>query len=225
MNYPKPNYKIGGYISAEETVTQSKKNEQSVCDYLETLWNQKGATQKVIDNMIECNALQKNCNNIVEIGTGSARYLDKIVKNTTYSSYQSYETQKDWADYIGKEYNVESIHSNGYSLDYTNDNEIDLLHAHGVFVYLPFLISMRYFYEMVRVVKLGGYIVFDCYDETTMEEENLISWLNSIDVYPVLIPNQFIINFFNLNGFHLVKNFNNKYGHGVSKYYIFKKIK
>ena len=58
---------------------------------------------------------------------------------------------------------------------------------------------------MVRVVKLGGYIVFDCYDETTMEEENLISWLNSIDVYPVLIPNQFIINFFNLNGFFIDK--------------------
>ena len=225
MKYAKPNYKIGGYINAEETITQAKKNQQSICDYLETLWNQKGATQLVIDNMIACGALQKQCKNILEIGTGSARYLEKIVKETSYTSYQSYEIQKDWADWIRTEYSVESIQSNGYSLHVTTDSSIDLLHAHGVFVYCPFLISMRYFYEMARVVKIDGHIVFDCFDESTMEGDDLISWLNSPEVYPVLISRKLIINFFNLMGFHLMENFKNKYGHGYSHYYIFKKVK
>ena len=40
-----------GYISCYETVTAAFKRGLSVCDYLEDLWDQRGATQKVINAM------------------------------------------------------------------------------------------------------------------------------------------------------------------------------
>lgn len=225
MKSEKPNYTIGPYIRLDETLNSAKKENLSICDYLEKIWNQKGATQKVIDNMKANKVFSNKESKIIEIGTGSGRYLEKIINQVSYKEYYSFETIKEWSNFLAKTYKIKSVDTNGYSLEGINDYSIDIIHSHGVFVYLPFLISIRYFYEMFRVCKKDSFVCFDVYDETCFNKEDLSSWLNVADIYPVLTPIDFLINFFKENGYDLINNFYNKHGASKSRYYIFKKTK
>ncbi len=128
-----------GYISANETVKSAQKEGLSVCDYVENIWNQKGATQKVIDNIEKFGVFQNKSPSICEIGTGTGRYMEKVIAKCDPSYYESYETASDWADWLQEEYSIISQPTDGFSLSSTLDNSIDIVHAHGVFVYLKFL--------------------------------------------------------------------------------------
>ena len=64
-----------GYISANETVKSAQKEGLSVCDYVENIWNQKGGTQKVIDNMAKFEVFQNANATVCKIGAGTGRYM------------------------------------------------------------------------------------------------------------------------------------------------------
>jgi hypothetical protein len=147
---------VQGYIPQRSTVRAAKERGQSVCDYLETIWNKQGDTQRVVDTMKELGVLT-GVRHVVEIGTGSGRYLEKVLEILGPSvTYESYEPSKDWSKWLAKEYGVISRESDGKSLKYTPSCSVDLVHAHGVFVYLPFLVTCRYFQEIVRVTNSRG---------------------------------------------------------------------
>jgi phospholipid N-methyltransferase len=217
--------KRSGYISAKDTVFAAKLEGLSVCDYVEKLWNSQGDTQKVIDQIALHGVFVENAH-ILEIGAGTGRYLEKTLEKCTPPPmlYESYETASDWAKYLQQTYPIVSREANGISLKDTLDNSIDFLHSHGVFVYLPFLISYRYFKEIWRVVKLNGNVVFDIYSEDCMDEHNLENWLKSEHKYPCFLSKNYVASLFEQKGFKLIDTFKHPHGAGESEYLLFKRV-
>lgn len=134
-----------GYISTKETVSAAEREKLSICDYVEKLWAKQGDTRRVIEQMASCGAFGITNPNVVEIGTGTGRYLEKVLEKCKPTKYESYETARDWAEWLQSKYPIVVSHeADGVSLKQTLANSVDLIHAHGVFVYLPFLASYRY---------------------------------------------------------------------------------
>lgn len=213
-----------GYISAKETINAASNSGLSVGDYLETLWNQKDNRYVIIDELNKFGVFNKNIKNICEIGTGAGLYAEKTAEICQFVRYESYEPDKDWAEWLTQKYNVISHDADGKSLSYTQTSSIDLVLAHGVFVYLPFLLIYRYFQEIVRVTNNEGYVVFDILSENCFDSEIVEKWLESSALYPCFLSKNYVINFFMEHNFLLVGEFfNNKFGSGKSQYLILKK--
>jgi ubiquinone/menaquinone biosynthesis C-methylase UbiE len=212
------------YISAKKTVHSAKSKGLSVCDYVEQEWDQIGETQKVIDKMKDFGIFKNNNLKICEIGAGTGRYMEKVLEECKPASYESYETSEDWAKWLLKQYPIISHHSDGCSLLETKNNSIDLIHAHGVFVYIPFFDTARYFKEIDRVAKSGASIIFDCITEECLQNELLDSWVNSEYSYPRPIYESFIYRYFPQDRYELLGTFFIKYGMGKSKYFVFRKL-
>lgn len=223
-NHPKNISSDLGYISAKETIKNAQKENLSVCDYVEKIWDQRGETQMVIDNMEKLGVFQNANPTICEIGAGTGRYIEKVIDKCNPKRYESYETANDWAEWLEKEYPIISQTSDGISLKSTVDNSIDLVHSHGVFVYLPFFDSLRYFREIDRVAIKNAIIVFDCITEDCLDKILLNKWLNSKYNFPRIIPEKYIFDFFPSNKYKLIGNFYTPYGQGKSKYFVFKRI-
>jgi phospholipid N-methyltransferase len=214
--------KKNSYLNAKKTILAAQKESKNIGDYVETLWNQQGATQAVIEQMESAGCLM-SAEQILEIGPGTGRYLDLILKKIKPQQYHIYEIDKDWSDYLAQAYSpvVIAQPADGISLKATPNQSCKLVHAHGVFVYLPFLSSFEYFSEMIRVCKQSGYIVFDFYPEYEFSLEVTEHWLNSNDRYAVVLPKQTVIDYFHKRGFKLIKDFLNNHGHGHSHYMVF----
>ncbi len=212
------------YISAKETVSAAKADGLSVCDYVEKEWNQVGETQKVIESMRDFGAFNHQNPAVCEIGAGTGRYMEKVLEVCEPANYESYETAEDWTDWLQKQYPIISHPTNGNSLEHTKDNSIDLLHAHGVFVYIPFFDTAKYFKEINRVTKNGSYIVFDCITEDCLDEKNLNTWVSSNYNYPRPVYEKFIMKSFPQKKYELLGTFFIKYGQGKSKYFVFRKL-
>jgi cyclopropane fatty-acyl-phospholipid synthase-like methyltransferase len=212
-----------GYISAKETVKSAQKEGLSVCDYVEKMWGQEGETQKVIDNMEKFGVFQNANPTVCEIGAGTGRYMGIVIKKCNPKRYVSYEISADWSEWLEKEYDIISLESDGFSLKSTDENSIDLIHSHGVFVYLPFFDSLRYFKEIDRVARKNTIIVFDCITEDCLDKKSLNNWLKSEYNFPRILPEKYIFDFFPSNKYKLIGNFFTPYGQGKSKYFVFKR--
>ena len=212
-----------GYISAKQTVKNAKEQELSVCAYVEKIWNQTGETKKVIDSLEKFGVFEKISPTVCEIGAGTGRYMEKVIEKCNPERYESYETAKDWAEWLSTEYPIISQQTDGFSLHSTKDNSIDLVHAHGVFVYLPFFDSLRYFEEIDRITTTSSYIVFDCMTEDCLDTKTLNKWLESEYSYPKLLPEKHVFDFFQNGKYKLIGNFFTPYGKGKSKYFVIKK--
>ncbi len=213
-----------GYIAARETVSAARCDGLSVCEYVEKLWNQHGKTQKVIDRMSSVGILNGENLNIIEIGAGTGRYLEKILQKTSPAKYESYETAKDWAEWLRSTYPIIAHEADGVSLKQTPSHSIDLLHAHGVFVYLPFVVSWQYFKEIWRVMKPNGSVVFDVFSENVMDVNTVEKWLRTNEGYPCFLSKGYVTSKFESHGFRLIESFPLPYGSGESEYLVFKRI-
>ncbi|ARV61252.1 hypothetical protein BZZ01_23910 [Nostocales cyanobacterium HT-58-2] len=213
-----------GYISAKETIHAASKSGLSVGDYLEMIWNQRDNRQIIVDQLRKVIVFHKNIKNICEIGTGAGLYAEKIIEIWKPERYESYEPDKDWAQWLAEKYNVISHDADGKSLCHTQTSSIDLVVANGVFVYLPFLTTYRYFQEIVRVTHDESYVVFDILSEDCFDDITIKSWLESHHIYPCLVCKKYITDFFLKHRFALIGDFFNfKYGAGKSQYLVFKK--
>jgi phospholipid N-methyltransferase len=210
-----------GYIPAKETISAAKREGLSVCDYVEKLWGKQGDTQKVINQMASCGLFDVENPHVLEIGAGTGRYLEKVLEKCRPAKYEIYEIARDWAEWLQSTYPIVSHEADGMSLSQTSDHSIDILHAHGVFVYLPFLISYRYFREIWRVMKSGGSVIFDIYSEDCMDEATVEKWLSSEHDYPCFLSKGYVISLFERQGFSLVATFMNSHGEGRSEYLVF----
>jgi SAM-dependent methyltransferase len=210
-----------GYISAKETISAAEPEGLSVCDYVEKCWNQSGDTQRVIDQIASCGVFETKQPCVLEIGAGTGRYLEKVLAKCQPAKYESYETAQDWAEWLQARYPIVSHEADGVSLRQTRAHSVDLLHAHGVFVYLPFLVSYRYWKEIWRVMKNGGFVVFDIMCEDYLDERTVEKWLISEHNYPCFLSKDYVVSLFGKHGFGLVKTFTNRYGEGRSLYLVF----
>jgi SAM-dependent methyltransferase len=212
---------MSDYLDAKETISGAERVGLSVCDYLEERWAQQGATQRIIEQMASCGAFDAINPNVLEIGTGSGRYLEKVLQRCEPGQYESYEIARDWAEWLKSTYPIVSHETDGQSLRQTADDSVDLVHAHGVFVYLPFVTSYRYWVEVWRVVKNGGFVVFDIMSEDCLDENTMVRWLNSKETYPCFLSTRYVTLLFFKHGFSLISRFNSRMGEGRSEYLVF----
>src|SRR5688572_8880247 len=97
--------KKNGYIDAKATVQAAKDAGQSVCEYVENLWGQgqRGATARVIQEMSKAGCLAP-CERVLEIGPGTGRYLELVLRKISPEQYEIYETADDWATWLASTY-------------------------------------------------------------------------------------------------------------------------
>jgi hypothetical protein len=212
------------YIDATATVAEAQREGLSVCDYVEKLWSQQGDTDLVIQKLSNCGIFEGPTPAILEIGPGTGRYLERVLQQCEPSRYECYEIATDWARWLSTMYPVVTLDTDGSSLKQTPDDSIDILHAHGVFVCLPFLIAWAYWKEMWRVVRGGGWVAFDLYTEGCMDEDTVEKWLISPHSYPTFFPKTYVVAQFEKHGFTLHHSFYNRHGQGRSEYLIFRRM-
>jgi SAM-dependent methyltransferase len=214
----------GGYIDATATVEEAKTKGQSICEYVETLWDQRGCTAHVIEEMKNVGCFTYP-GRVVEIGAGTGRYLEYVLKEMRPTRYDIYETADDWASWLAATYGPIVIRqpADGRTLIHTPNQSCLLVHAHGVFVYLNILNSFEYFSEMYRVCTPGGYIVFDFYPAAAFGEAVIDRWLQSEHRFPVVLPGEHVQAYFATRDCDLIHEFDNKHGQGYSHYFIFRR--
>lgn len=210
-----------GYISAKETVAAAENAGLSICDYVEKQWGTLGDTQSAIEQLASCGVFGATNPNVVEIGAGTGRYLEKVLKRCEPVKYEVYETATDWADWLQKEYPIVCHEADGMTLRQTPAMSADLVFAHGVFVYLPFLASYRYWKEIWRIAKENGFVAFDIFSEDVLDEPTVEKWLTSEKNYPVFLSKPYVVAAFGNHGFSLVHSFKKRFGKGCSEYVVF----
>ncbi len=171
------------------------------------------------------NSCFEQCNRVCEIGPGTGRYLDLILNQIKPEKYGIYEIAEDWALWLEKTYKPYVLRhpADGRSLQNTPNDSCDLVHAHGVFVYLSMLNTFEYFSEMTRVCAPGGFIVFDFFSNKDFTLPVITKWLSFKERYPVVLDEDFIAKYFEYRQFQLIHSFSAIYGHSESRYLIFRK--
>jgi SAM-dependent methyltransferase len=213
----------GRYIDAKATVQAAKARGQSVCEYVEELWDQQGATARVVQEMSKVGCLAPG-ERVLEIGAGTGRYLELVLRKISPEQYEIYETADDWASWLANTYGPYVVRqpADGRTLRYAPSHSCGWVHAHGVFVYLSLLHAFEYFAEMIRVCKPQGSIVFDFYPAEAFDEAMILRWLQYDDRYPVVLPAAHVRSFFVNRGCCLIHEFDNPHGHGRSHYFVFR---
>lgn len=215
------------YIPFKPTLAGAKKAGLSVGDYIDKTHNVLGTTQETMDQMQKLGVFDHTIDRVCEIGPGSGRYLEKTLTYCRPSHYEIYETAQDWAQWLIRQYPVVLRPTDGNSLSATQSASIDLLQAHKVFSVTPFLTTMRYLAECVRVLRPGGKLVFDLITDECMDDPALERWMATgplAGTFPSVVSRQYAIRFFSTRGFRLDGEFRVAYMPGTSNYFVFTKF-
>lgn len=193
------------FIPLQATLDAATAASLPLGDYVDSVMNGvPGNSRRTVDKMIEWGALPDASGRIVEIGPGTGRYLEKIVGNRPPSNYEIYETARPWADYLAEKFGVTVRRADGYTLSSTADAAVDLVHAHKVFNGIPLMATLCYWREMARVLKPGGFAVFDIISEDCLDPETIDAWVGSKirnGTYPTAIPLAAATSYFAAHGF------------------------
>jgi hypothetical protein len=215
------------FIPIEETLAGARRAGLSVGDYIDSVLNNiPGATQFTIDEMRRLGVFADPVQTVLEIGPGSGRYLEKTIAAASPSRYEIYETSLPWASFLVREYHVVQQPTDGVGLAASANGSCDLVHAHKVFSSIPFMPSIKYWGEMVRVARRGAYIVFDIMTEACLDAETLRKWAASgIDngAYPAAMPRNAALDFFAASRCDLVGGFQVPMGEGRTETFVFRK--
>ncbi len=216
------------YIPFKTTQRAALRAGLSIGEYVDDTYNVAGATQETVDEMAKLGIFDGKIEYISEIGPGSGRYLEKVAQMKPQAFYEIYETATAWGNWLADHYRVTFQPTDGKWLSATPTAAVDLLHAHKAFGVMPFLSTCRYFYEIARVVKPGGKVVFDIVTEECMDDETLDRWIESgiqSGPYPSFIAKDFTLSFFQKRGFKLIGNFFIPMKPGKTEYLAFIKTK
>jgi hypothetical protein len=216
------------FIPFTETIKNAQEAGLSVGDYIDLTHNYPGVTQETIDQMELLGVFAGKIDRICEIGPGSGRYLEKTLQHCKPSYYEIYETAQEWAEWLKKRYNVILQPSDAISLASTPSNSIDLAHAHKTLPTLNFITTINYFFELSRVVREGGFIVFDLMTDACLDVEIMSKWaaagIPGGSSYPNFMSKHCTIDFFCSRGFELVGNFIVRMRPGNTEYFVFKRL-
>ncbi|MGD0123946.1 MAG: methyltransferase domain-containing protein [Terriglobia bacterium] len=214
---------VRSYQPLRETLKEARKAGLSIGDYLDKKYQLPGVTQSTIDQLASYGILNSEIKRVCEIGPGTGRYLERIQRLCSPSSYEVYETDPQWDDYVVRMFHVTSRETDGLSLRQTDNDSVDLVHAHRVFPYLPFIVQCRYFLEMIRITKPGGWIVFDTFTEPCMTEELLQKWIGDQRTDPCMVPRKFMEDLFARRQCSLRWSFFIHFRPGITEYLVFTK--
>ncbi|WP_329128170.1 class I SAM-dependent methyltransferase [Streptomyces sp. NBC_01465] len=192
---------VDDFIPFEATTRAARAAGLSVGDYIDEVMNgTPGATRSTVDELRALGVFAVKPDTILEIGPGSGRYLERTLEECSPGRYEIYETAAPWADYLVDAFGVVAQPVTGFSLDATPDNSVDLVQAHKVFNTLTFLGTCRYFFEMARVTRPGGRIVFDVMTETCLDPAAMRTWATEggagHDSFPAAMPRRTCVDLF-----------------------------
>jgi hypothetical protein len=214
---------IRSFIPCKRTVEEAGRARLSVGDYIDAKYHVPGATQATIDRLAELGVFSNTISSVCEIGPGSGRYVEKVRRLCAPRSYAIYETDKDWRDWLVRTYSVTAHEADGVSLRESAHGSVDLVHAHKVFVYLPFIVTFQYFEEMIRVARPGGRIVFDIVTERCLSDATIEQWIACHAYQRCMLPRDFVIQFFAKRQCTLRSSFLAPMLPGQSEYLVFTK--
>lgn len=192
---------VDDFIPFEATMRAARAAGLSVGDYIDEVMNgTPGATESTIGELRALGVFEAGPDAVLEIGPGSGRYLEKTLKECAPGRYEIYETAAPWAEYLVETFGVVARPTEGFALAATPDGSIDLVLAHKVFNTLTFLGTSRYFFEMARVTRPGGRIVFDVMTETCLDPDTMRAWATQggagHDSYPAAMPRRTCVDLF-----------------------------
>jgi hypothetical protein len=218
-------YGYEDFLPFKATLAGAKGAHLSLCEFIDAKYNEPGATQATIDHIAQLHVYDGEIRTICEIGPGSGRYLEKTVEACHPAHYEIYETAEPWRDYLVRQHHVIARPTDGRSLAATPTASIDLIQAHKVFVATPFVTTMSYFREMIRVARPGAYLIFDIVTEACVTSTIVERWISSIrgGVYPAVIPRQYALDFFMSQGVSLVGSFFVPMRPGLTETFVFRK--
>ena len=222
-----------GYLNAKTTAKAASNVGLSICEYLEskeTDNRKKGRRDRIIDNMEKRNLFHHR-HAVLEIGTGTGMYMEKILERFPLKRYEVYEPDRGWVKYLKKTYSntgpCKLIYqvADGETLKSTKSSSCDLVHAHGVMVYLPFLKTFSYIRESARVLSLNGYLIFDCLLDTSLNQADIASWLHGPWRFPSIMPEVLLTEFSEKCGLEKIDHFPEIIGSGELAYLVFQKTR
>ncbi|EGX57789.1 hypothetical protein SZN_21056 [Streptomyces zinciresistens K42] len=219
---------VDDFIPFEPTMRAARAAGLSVGDYIDEVMNgTPGATRSTIDALREHGVYAAAPRTVLEIGPGSGRYLERTLQECSPDRYEIYETAAPWAAYLVDTFGVVAQPAEGCSLAPTADARVDLVQAHKVFNTVTFLQSARYFFEMARVTRPGGRIVFDVLTETCLDPAAVGVWATKggagHDSYPAAMPRRTCVDLFATLGCALEAAFQAPMGVASTEVLVFRK--
>lgn len=193
---------IRTYIPARKTISAAQKAGLPIGSYLDKRYAAPGATPDAVASMITLAGIPGPCEVVCEIGTGSGRYAEEIIKTLRPRRYEVYETARDWRPVLRKLPNAVVWDCDGHTLSQTPDGSVDLVHAQKVFVYLEFYAVIGYLEEMARVTRPGGAVAFDIVTERCLDDPTARAWVREVARYRP-VPREWAVDFMGRRGFAL----------------------
>jgi SAM-dependent methyltransferase len=181
----------GGYIDAKTTIEAAKAAGISIHEYVyrNSSAHHKGRTDRIMERIARLFDRGSKIS-IAEIGTGTGMYLERACKLFNCTTYHVFETDPGWRSYacevLAKQTTCIVHKCDGTTLKELKDGSIDLVHAHGVFVYTPSLVTLTYISESARVLKNGGKLCFDCYLDSSFGRSEIDKWIESEYRFPII---------------------------------------
>jgi hypothetical protein len=217
------------FIPFADTIAKANEMGLSVGDYIDARQGIAGATQETIDKMIAFGVFERQIDTIVEVGAGTGRYLEKTLRVCSPERYEVYETAPQWAAYLARSFPIILQPTNGFSMKPTETGSADLVQAHKVFSTVPFVVTICYWGEMIRVTKPGAYIVFDAMTENCLTPAVVEAWARAgIPIrssYPAALPYNAIVDFFEAHNANLVGTGRAPMPPGETEVFVFRKVK
>ncbi len=212
---------VQNFISARKTMAAARAAGLSVTDYVDRTFAIAGATAETVDAMIRLAGLS-SAHRVCEIGPGTGRYSEKVIAALAPDAYEVYETAPDWLHHLASLPRVVIQPCDGHTLTPTASESIDLVHAHKIFVYIPFEATMGYLNEMVRVVRPGGAIAFDVLTEQCLTDDVLKLWIAEGTIFRP-IPREWLIEYLGRRGMSFPGSFVAPMTDGRTELLVFRK--
>ena len=214
---------VKSFLPFRQTLKAARLAGLPLGDYIDARYQFPGLTQQTIDRLATVGVFDAPTDRVCEIGPGSGRYLEPVLKRCKPTSYEIYEPNREWSNWLAKTHPVIPRQSDGISLHDTLTASVDLVLAHRVFVYLAFIVTFQYFLEMIRVAKDGAYIAFDIFSESCMPDATIEKWAAAHVYHPCMIPRDMAIAFFARRRCSLHASFFVPSRFGQSEYLVFVK--
>ncbi len=219
---------VDDFLPFEATMRAARAAGLSVGDHIDQVMNgTPGATRATVDRLGELGVFAADPRTVLEIGPGSGRYLEKTLKECSPERYEIYETAAPWAAYLVETFGVVARPADGAGLAPTPDASVDLVQAHKVFNTVTFLVAARYFFEMARVTRPGGRIVFDVMTENCLDPAAMRTWATrggpGHDSYPAAMPRRACVDLFASLGCTLEAGFLAPLGVASTEVLVFRK--